>query len=127
MLERMCSAMNWMTSSGSIQFQLLLLLAQDGDARFDVGRFELGDQAPLEAGDQALLQAWYLAGRPVAGHDDLLVAVEEGVEGVEELLLHALLAAEEMNVVDQQQVDVAVLLAELHERTSSAGRRCTRW
>mgnify|MGYP003602457872 CR=1 FL=1 len=65
---------------------------------------------------QPLLQAGNLAGGAVAGHHDLLVAVEQRVEGVEELLLDALLAAEELHVVDQQHVHAAVLLAELHQR-----------
>jgi hypothetical protein len=34
------------------------------------------------------------------------------VEGVEELLLHALLAGEELDVVDEQHVDGAELVAE---------------
>ncbi len=36
----------------------------------------------------------------------------EGVEGVEELLLGALLAGEELDVVDEEDVDVAELVAE---------------
>ena len=35
---------------------LLRLGAQDGDARLEVGRREVGDQAPLEAAAQALLE-----------------------------------------------------------------------
>ena len=41
--------------------------------------------------------------------------VVERVEGVEELVLRALLAGEELDVVDQQHVDVAVALAELED------------
>ena len=46
------------------------------------------------------------------GDDDLLVGVVQGVEGVEELLLRLLLALQELDVVDQQHVDVAVAALE---------------
>ena len=48
-----------------------------------------------------------LLGRSVAGNHDLLHALVQRVEGVEELLLGALLAGQELDVVDQQHVDVA--------------------
>src|SRR5688572_13164099 len=44
------------------------------------------------------------------------MAIEERVEGVEELLLRAFLAAEELDVVDQQQVRLAITLPELYQR-----------
>ena len=47
-------------------------------------------------------------GGAVGGEHDLLVGVVEGVEGVEELLLGLGLALQELDVVDQQHVDVAV-------------------
>ena len=53
-----------------------------------------------------------LLGRPVGGEHDLLVGVVEGVEGVEELLLRLDLALEELDVVDEQHVDVAVAALE---------------
>ena len=48
----------------------------------------------------------------VAADDDLLLGVVQGVERVEELGLRPLLAGEELDVVHQQDVDVAVALAE---------------
>jgi hypothetical protein len=57
-----------------------------------------------------------LVGGAVAGEIYLLLGLEEFVEGVEELLLDALLAGEEVDVVDEQDVDLAVALAELGER-----------
>ena len=47
------------------------------------------------------------------GDDDLLPRLVEVVERVEELLLRALLAGDELDVVDQEEVDRAVLGAEL--------------
>ena len=54
-------------------------------------------------------------GWPIAREDDLLVTVEERVEGVEEFLLRALLAGEELDVVDQQHVGLPVALAEFDQ------------
>ena len=58
-----------------------------------------------------------LRGERVGGEDDLLLARVERVEGVEELLLRALLVGEELDVVDQQHVDRAVALAEVGMRS----------
>ena len=82
------------------------LLAQNGDLGLEVGRLDVGDQAPLEARAQPLLEGRDFVRRGVAADDDLLGRVEERVEGVEELGLRALLAADELDVVDQQHVDV---------------------
>ena len=51
----------------------------------------------------------------VAGDDDLLVRLDQRVEQVEELFLRAVLAAEELDVVDQQQVERAVVALEVVE------------
>ena len=62
---------------------------------------------------QALLQRGDLLRRPVAGDGDLLAGLIEGVEGMEELLLRPLLVLQELDVVDQQHVVVAVVALEL--------------
>ena len=51
--------------------------------------------------------------RAVAREDDLLARLVEVVERVEELFLRALLARDELDVVDQEQVDRAIARAEL--------------
>ena len=61
---------------------------------------------------QPRLQALDFARIAVAGQDDLLLAVEQRVEGVEELFLGAVLAGEELDVVDQQRVDLLELALE---------------
>ena len=63
---------------------------------------------PLEPAAQPVLQGRDLLRRPVGRDDDLLVGVVEGVEGVEELLLRPLLALQELDVVDEQDVGLAV-------------------
>ena len=52
--------------------------------------------------------------RHVARDHDLLVVVVQRVEGVEEGLLRRVLALQELDVVDQQDVDLAV--ARLEDR-----------
>ena len=84
------------------------LLAQDRDAGLEVGRLDVGDQAPLEPVAQPVLERLEPLGCAVGGEHDLLVGVVEGVEGVEELLLGLGLALQELDVVDQEHVDVAV-------------------
>src|SRR5262249_57227969 len=49
----------------------------------------------------------------IARPDDLLARLVEVVERVEELLLRALLAGDELDVVDQEDVDRAIAAAEL--------------
>ena len=49
-----------------------------------------------------------LARIAVAGQDDLVLALEQRVEGMEELFLRVLLAGEELDVVDQQRMQRAV-------------------
>ena len=55
-------------------------------------------------------------GQAVAGEHQLPAGVVERVEGVEELLLGLGLAGEELDVVDQEHVDVAVEALEAVER-----------
>ena len=86
---------------------MLGALAQDRQARGEVGRLDVGDEAGLEALAQAVLERLQVCGRAVGGEHDLAAAVVEGVEGVEELLLGLRLALEELDVVDEQHVDVA--------------------
>ena len=111
--------MNRSTSSGNgeLQVVLLLLLPQDGDPVLQVGLADVGHHAPLEAADQAGLEARDLLGRPVRGQDDLLVAFVERVKRMEELFLRHFLAFEEMHVVHQEEVHVG--------RGSGAGTRAS--
>ena len=71
------------------------------------GGLDVGDEAGLEALAQAVLERLQVVRGAVGGEHDLAPAVVEGVEGVEELLLGAGLALEELDVVDEQHVDVA--------------------
>jgi hypothetical protein len=89
------------------------LLLQDGDAGFEVRRLDVGDEAPFEARAEALLDLGNLFRRAVARDDDLPVRLVEVVERVKELLLGALLARDELDVVDQQEIDGAIPVPEV--------------
>ena len=106
-------AMNVSTSGSSIADPIgRHPLAQDRDAGLEVGRLDVGDQAPLEPRPQPFLERRDLFRRPVGRDHDLTARLVERVEGVEELLLDPLLAFEELDVVDQEHVVGAVALLE---------------
>ena len=109
----MLLAMKFRTSARQLLERLGLgLHAQDGQAGLELRRLDVGDQAPLEPGPQPVLEAGDLLGRTVRREDDLVAGAVERVEGVEELLLELLAALEELDVVDEQDVDLAVAAAE---------------
>lgn len=91
----------------------LCLAADDSDSGLEVRRGDVGDESPLKAVADPVFQCFQLSGRLVRGDDDLLALGVQLVEGVEELLLHPLFAGEELDVVDEQNVGVAVLVVEL--------------
>ena len=91
------------------------------------GGVDLDGEAPLEAVAKALLERGQGSRRPVARDHDLLAGREQGVEGVDELLLGALLALEELDVVDEQRVEPAVALLEALGSVGPKRGRRTRW
>lgn len=84
------------------------LHAQDREAGLEVGRLDVGDEPPLEAGPEALVDVFEELRRTVGRDHDLVTGVVEVVEGVEELLLELLGVLEELDVVHEQHVDLAV-------------------
>ena len=88
------------------------LLLQNCEARLELGRLDVGDQAPFEATAQPVLDRGDRLRRPVGGDHDLAAAAVQVVERVEELLLELLGALEELDVVDEQHVDLAVAALE---------------
>lgn len=86
----------------------LRLLAQDRDTGLEVGRLDVGDQSPLEAAAHAIFETGQVLRCHVARDHDLLVVVVQRVERVEERLLRLGTALEELDVVDQEDVDIAV-------------------
>ena len=82
------------------------LLAQDGEAGFELGRLDVGDEPPLEAAAEAVFQRGDGFWGTVRGDDDLAATLMEEVERVEELLLRAFLAFHELDVVDEEHIAV---------------------
>ncbi len=80
------------------------VLAENRQPGFDVGWLNIGEESPLEAATQAILERREIARVPVAADHHLLAGFVEIVEGVEELLEDLLLAFEELHVVQQQDV-----------------------
>jgi hypothetical protein len=113
MLDFTCLAMNRDTSSGRRTPLRLGLLAKNRGLGLQVRRLDVRDEAPFESRAEALLQRGDLAGDAVRADHDLLGGVVQIVEGVEKLLLRPLLSRDELDVVDQEQVQAAVPIAEL--------------
>ena len=99
----------------------LSLFAKDRDAGLEVGRLHVGDETPLEAAAHAVFEPGEVTRRHIARDHDLLVVVVQGVERVEERLLRLGLALQELDVVDHQDVDIAI--AGLERRTAVVGDR----
>ena len=85
---------------------------QNGDLGFKIRRLDIGDQSPLEARPQPLLDRGNLLRQAVGRDHDLPLQFVQRVKGVEELLLRALLAGDELDVVHQQHVHRAKPFAE---------------
>ena len=88
------------------------LAAEDRDAGLEVGGLHVGHEPPLEPVPQPVLERGDRLGRPVGGDDDLAGRAVEAVEGVEELLLGPFLVLEKLDVVDQEDVHLAIAALE---------------
>ncbi len=84
-----------------LDMQSLGLFSQNRHPGLYIRWLKFGCEAPFEAGYQPLLQICYLAGRSIARQNDLLTAVEQGVEGMEKLLLGTLFSGKKVDIVDQ--------------------------
>ena len=109
-------AMKKATSSGRLTPPDVCLGHEDRDAGLELGRLDGHRQPPAEARLETLLEPLDFLRVAVAGEDHLVLALEQLVEGVEELFLRALLAGEELDVVDQQCIERAVRGLELVHR-----------
>ena len=85
---------------------------QNGYAHFQFWRFDGYGKPPAETRNQATIKSGNFLGEGIAGHDDLLMRVDEGVEGVEKFFLRLGFAGEKLNIVDQQDVERMVILFE---------------
>src|SRR5438309_10644184 len=88
---------------------------QNGEAGLDVGRLQLRGQAPLETRNQTVFEIGDLRGRTIAREHNLFVTVEEGIEGVKKFLLRSFFPGEKLNIIYQEQICLAVTLAEFDQ------------
>ena len=95
--------------------------AQDGQTGLEIGRVDLGDEPGEESAAQAVLERLDRLGRAVRRQDDLLGGALEVVVRVEELLLESLFALHELDVVDEQDVAVAIAPLEGQGRRGPQG------
>ncbi len=98
----------------NLDFPLLDLGLQDAEAEFIIGRVNVGDEAPAEAGAHPLLHPFKIRRRAVAGDDDLMVLIHQRIEGMEEFFLCTILPGDELDIVNHQHIDGAELLLEIH-------------
>ena len=92
---------------------LLGLGLQNAEPQF-VGRgVDVGDQAAVEPGLETFFHAFQVGGALIGRNDDLAALIDQGVKGMEKLLLGGVLAADELNVVDHQDVDGTELFLEV--------------
>ena len=73
----------------------------------------VGEQSPLKTGTQTVLQAVNGLWWSITGHDDLLIGIMEGIEGVKEFFFSRLFPGNELNIVHEQNIDLAVFCPEL--------------
>ena len=86
--------------------------AGHGQLQGAVGGLDRAGQAGGQMAAQARLDLGQGHGRAVGGEDDLLAVLDQGGEGREQFFLGAGLAADELDVVDQQHVGVAQTVLE---------------
>ena len=92
--------------------------AEDFQARGVVGGLHSADKAAGEAGDDFGAERAELGRRTVRGEDELAAFPQEGVDGVQDFDERGLLSGEELHVVNQQQLHLAIFAAEAGEAGS---------
>ena len=106
----------------NVGFLLLSLSLQDGEARFIVGRLNIHQQPPFESGAKPLGQPGHFLRRAVTGNHNLAVGVVQLIKGMEKAFLGLFLAADELDVVNQQHAHAPVLIAEFLRPPLAYGR-----
>src|SRR6185369_15465071 len=92
-----------------VQFRLPL---QNCYLRFEVRGLNVRDEPPFEPGVQTFFKRRDLARRTVARYDNLFLGIIKRVEGMEKLFLRPFFAGKKLDVVHQQDVNVAVFIPE---------------
>ena len=85
---------------GELDAVVLGALAQDRQARGEIGRSDVGDESGGEALAQTVFECLQVVRRAVGAEHDLAPGIVQRVERVEQLLLGLGLALEELHVVE---------------------------
>lgn len=97
------------------------LAQQDRHAHLEFGRLDGHGQPGVEPRNQPAVDTRELLRVRIAGDDDLLALRHHRLERIEELLLRAILAGKELDIVDQQQIERMVVALEIVERLALVG------
>ena len=97
---------------GDLEALGIRLLMEDRDAGLQVWRLNIHEQARGEARPHAVLEALELGRGQVRGQDDLLVGAVQRIKGMEETFDRLFLVADELDVVDEEDVEFAVAAVE---------------
>ena len=126
-LERIRFAMKNATSSGRCALTCCAFVMRIATQVSSSGGSIATVESPAEARLQPLLQPCDFLRIAIAAQDDLVLTLEQLVEGMEELFLRAVLAGEELDVIDEQRIQRAVRGLELdHGVVLQRTRPCRR-
>ena len=92
---------------------LLAFLIYNSHAGLKVRCSNIRRQSAFKTGADSVVQRFNFLNRAVKRYHDLLVVLEKGIKGVEKFLLCLLLARYKVNIVYQQHIHIAELIAEI--------------
>ena len=90
----------------------LCLVFQNGQTELVVRLVDIHDQTLLKAGADPILQGDHFLWRTVGGQNDLLMIAVQRVEGMEKFLLGGFLTSDELDIVDEENIRLAVFFTE---------------
>lgn len=88
------------------------LLLENGTPGFEVRGLDIGEQTLHEPRSETFFKPLDVRRATIRGEHNLTSGTLKGVEGMEELLLRCLLASNELNIVEQENVDIPKGLSE---------------
>ena len=91
---------------------VLSLLPQNRDTSLQLRRLHIHVQTRTETRTHTLSKTGQLLRRQIRGNHDLLLVVVQGVKRMEELLHRRLFTRQKLDIVNQQNVNIAVNLLE---------------
>lgn len=76
------------------------------------GRLDVYGQAGFEARDESSLETLQILGRYIGSNDNTLICLMQCIERMEELIQGGFLAAEELDIVNKQHINLSVSTVE---------------